>query len=225
MKSNAARHLLVLAFLPMLGLASPAFAQQASNDLFKGFQTGSKGPVNVEADSLDVVEKGGQRISTFSGNVTVTRGDSVLKASKISIFSAASKTPAATDASKPADAAKPADAPKPPEPAKPAEPPKPAAGADSSILPGAGSFTRIEASGKVYVASGPQTATGDTAVVDMVGKLVTLTGNVVLSQGPNVLTGDKLTWDMTTGKARVEQKPGGRIRGIFMPNSTPGAKP
>jgi lipopolysaccharide export system protein LptA len=208
------RLFLVLALLPIATFSQPAGAQ-TSGDLFKGFQTGSQGPVNVEADSLDVVEKGGQRISTFSGNVTVTRGDSVLKAGKISIFSTGSdKTPKPPAGAKPAADAAPAPAPAAPKAAE-------------SGLPGAGNFTRIEASGKVYVNSGEQTATGDEAVVDMVGKLVTLEGNVVLSQGPNVITGDKLTWDMTTGRARVEQKKGARIRGIFTPGSsapgTPGA--
>ncbi|WEK51184.1 MAG: LptA/OstA family protein [Candidatus Kaistia colombiensis] len=222
------RLVFALAFLPM-ALGAVEVRAQANADLFKGFQTGQKGPVNVEADSLDVVEKDGQRISTFTGNVTVTRGDSVLKAGKISIFSAGSKTAPKTDGEsdgktadgktadgKAADAAGAA--------AKPAAANKEASQLEGS-LPGAGSFTRIEASGKVYVNSGQQTATGDTAVVDMVGKLVTLSGNVVLSQGPNVITGDKLTWDMTTGRARVDQKPGARIRGIFTPGSAPGKTP
>ena len=208
------RLLVALAFLPMV-LGAVEVRAQSSADLFKGFQTGQKGPVNVEADSLDVAEKDGQRISTFTGNVTVTRGDSVLKAGKISIYSAGSKTPAAGKDAKASDA-KPADA-------KPAA--KEASALEEGSLPGAGSFTRIEASGKVYVNSGEQTATGDTAVVDMVGKLVTLSGNVVLSQGPNVITGNKLTWDMTTGRARVDQKPGARIRGIFTPGAAPGSKP
>jgi lipopolysaccharide export system protein LptA len=206
------RLLLALAFLPMAFGAVEAWAQ-SSADLFKGFQTGQKGPVNVEADSLDVVEKDGQRISTFTGNVTVTRGDSVLKAGKISIYSAGSKPAAGAEAKDSAkDGAKPAAAKEEPS-------------ALEGTLPGAGSFTRIEASGKVYVNSGQQTATGDNAVVDMVGKLVTLTGNVVLSQGPNVITGNKLTWDMTTGRARVDQTPGARIRGIFTPGSAPGKTP
>ncbi|HEV7286452.1 MULTISPECIES: LptA/OstA family protein [Kaistia] len=214
------RLVFALAFLP-LALGAVEARAQSSADLFKGFQTGQKGPVNVEADSLDVVEKDGQRISTFTGNVTVTRGDSVLKAGKISIFSAGSKTaPKAADA-KAADA-NPADAKA--TDAKPAAANKEASQLEGN-LPGAGSFTRIEASGKVYVNSGAQTATGDTAVVDMVGKLVTLSGNVVLSQGPNVITGNKLTWDMTTGRARVDQKPGARIRGIFTPGSAPGKTP
>lgn len=212
------RLVLALAFLPMMlgpmALGAVQAQAQSSADLFKGFQTNQQGPVNVEADSLDVVEKDGQRISTFTGNVTVTRGDSVLKAGKISIYSSGSKS---ADGSKPADGSKSADG------------SKPAAAKEATALegslPGAGSFTRIEASGKVYVNSGEQTATGDNAVVDMVGKLVTLSGNVVLSQGPNVITGNKLTWDMTTGRARVDQTPGARIRGIFTPGSAPGQTP
>jgi lipopolysaccharide export system protein LptA len=201
------RFVLALAFLPM-ALGAVEARAQSSADLFKGFQTNQQGPVNVEADSLDVVEKDGERVSTFTGNVTVTRGDSVLKAGKISIYSAGSKGEAkdgAKDGEKTAAAKEDA--------------------ALQGTLPGAGSFTRIEASGKVYVNSGQQTATGDKAVVDMVGKLVTLTGNVVLSQGPNVITGNKLTWDMTTGRARVDQTPGARIRGIFTPGSAPGRTP
>ena len=184
--------------LPTMLFAGTAQAQ-TSGEMFKGFQSDSSAPVNVEADSLDVVEKSGQRVSTFNGNVTVTRGDSVLKASKITIFSSndANKGDGKTDAKKPA--------------------------AGSEVMPGAGSFTRIEASGKVYVNSGDQTATGDNAVVDMIGKEVTLSGNIVLSQGPNVITGERLIWDMVTGRARVEQKAGARIRGIFTPGATPGA--
>lgn len=221
------RLVFALAFLPM-ALGAVEASAQSSGDLFKGFQTGQRGPVNVEADSLDVVEKDGQRISTFTGNVTVTRGDSVLKAGKISIFSAGSKSAPADGASadKASDAkasdGKASDGKA--AQAKPAAAEKEASQLEGS-LPGAGSFTRIEASGKVYVNSGEQTATGDDAVVDMVGKLVTLTGNVVLSQGPNVITGNKLTWDMTTGRARVDQKPGARIRGIFTPGAAPGQTP
>lgn len=194
---------LILALCLAVPLMTGLAAAQTTGEMFKGFKSNSDGPVNVEADALEVAQKDGQRISTFSGNVTVTRGDSVLKAGKIAIYSADEKaSPAAAAAA--ATAA------------------KLGGGADTG-LPGAGSFTRIEASGKVYVNSGDQTATGDTAVVDMVGKTVTLAGNVVLSQGPNVITGNKLVWDMETGKARIDQKAGGRIRGVFTPGSTPGA--
>ena len=194
MTSSTTRLCFALALAVPLMFAGAAARAQTTGEMFKGFQSDEKGPVNVEADALDVQEKNGLRVSTFSGNVTVTRGDSVLKAGKIAIYSSNDK---------------------------PAAGAKPAPGSD--VMPGAGSFTRIEASGKVYVNSGDQTATGDNGVVDMLAKQVTLTGNVVLSQGPNVITGDKLTWDMVTGKARVDQKAGGRIKGVFTPGATPGA--
>lgn len=198
MTSSTVRLCLALALLlPSASLLPFAANAQTSGEMFKGFQSDSSSPVNVEADSLDVVEKNGQRISTFNGNVTVTRGDSVLKAGKIAIYSSGSGDKGAAGAAKPA--------------------------AGSDVMPGAGSFTRIEASGKVYVNSGDQTATGDNAVVDMIGKEVTLSGNIVLSQGPNVITGDRLIWDMQTGRARVEQKAGARIRGMFTPGATPAA--
>ena len=201
MIASTLRFCLAAALAAPLLLASLPAGAQTGGEMFKGFQSNEKGPVNVEADSLDVTEKGGQRVSTFSGNVTVTRGDSVLKASKITIYSSNDKSDNAAA--------------------------KPAPGSD--VMPGAGSFTRIEASGKVYVNSGDQTATGDEGVVDMLAKQVTLTGNVVLSQGPNVITGDRLVWDMQTGKARVDQKKGARIRGVFTPGSggpdAPGGAP
>jgi len=188
---------MVLLWSPLA--AGPAFAQ-ATGEMFKGFQSDESGPVNVEADQLDVSQKDGQRISTFSGNVTVTRGDSILKAGKIAIYSSDEKVGA-----------------------DPSGKPAAKTSAATAGLPGAGNFTRIEASGKVYVNSGDQTATGDNAVVDMVAQTVTLLGNVVLSQGPNVITGDRLVWDMETGKARIDQKAGSRIRGVFTPGATPGA--
>jgi lipopolysaccharide export system protein LptA len=162
----------------MLLLAGGAWAA-TSQTLFAGFQSGNRDPVQVEADSLEVTEGQVERVSVFRGNVTVTRGDTVLRAAVITIYS---------DAGQPADDAEP--------------------------------FNRIEASGKVYVSSGEdQTATGDAASLDMKTRTVVLTGNVVLTQGTNVLTGDKLTVDIASGKARIEQTSGGRIRGVFTPTS------
>lgn len=175
---------LTLASALMIAAASAAGAQ-SSDDLFRGFQSGSNDPINVEADSLDVVENDGERQSTFSGNVTVTRGDTVLKAAKIVIYSPATGNPAG-----------------------------------ASEAPGGGDFSRIVASGKVYVNSKDQTATGDTGAVDLKKRIITLDGNVTLSQGKNVITGDRLVFDMNTGRARVEQASGGgRIRGIFTPRN------
>jgi len=66
-------------------LAGAASAQ--TSDLFNGFQKNSKDPVQIDAASLEIAEEGKQRISEFSGNVIVRRGDTVLRAKTIKVFS------------------------------------------------------------------------------------------------------------------------------------------
>ena len=160
----------------MLALAAPAAAQGAAADLFTGFQAKSKDPVQVNADVLEVSEQGKQRISTFSGNVVVVRGNTTLKAQTIKLVSDLQNT-------------------------------------------SADGFTRIEASGKVFVSSGDQKVTGETAVVDMQARTIVISGGVVLSQGSNVITGSRLVVNLATGRARVEQEAGKQIRGIFTPDA------
>lgn len=91
--------------------------------------------------------------------------------------------------------------------------------------PGKEAFDRIEASGKVYVRSADQIATGDSARFDAKSQTAVLTGNVVLTQGGNVITGDRLTIDLISGKARIDQGAGGRIKGIFSPGAVPSPRP
>ena len=155
--------------------AMPAIADPAA-DLFGGFQSKSKDPIQVDAAALETYEEGAQRISVFSGGVTVTRGNTVMKAGTIKLFSGAAGSPTS-------------------------------------------SFTRIEASGKIFVSSADQTVTGSTAVVDMTTNTITVDGDVVLSQGANVITGNRLVVNLSTGRARVEQAPGKQIRGVFSPNT------
>jgi lipopolysaccharide export system protein LptC len=76
---------------------------------------------------------------------------------------------------------------------------------------------RLEAKGGVVVAQKDQTATGDTAVFDMRTNTVTLLGDVVSTQGQQVIKGERLTIDLTSGVSRV----GGRVGGLFLPNSRP----
>ena len=154
-------------------LALPAAAQ--STDIFKGFSAkGKGGPIQVDAETLEIVEEGDQRISTFSGGVTVTRGNTTMKAAQIKLYSDKE-------------------------------------GKDPN------GFTKMEATGTVYVNSGDQTVTGSRAVVDNKSQTITLSGNVVLSQGKNVMAAERLVIDMATGHARLEQTPGKRIQGVFSP--------
>ena len=171
------RHRLLLPAVLALALFSalPALAQ--STDLFSGFSKKGNGPIEVDAQTLEIVEEGEQRISTFSGGVTVRRGDTTMKAAQIKLFT-----------SKDSDAG------------------------DQN------GFTRMEATGTVYVNSGKQTITGSQAVVDNKAQTIVLSGNVVLSQGKDVLAAERLVIDMATGKARVEQTPGKSIRMVITPD-------
>ncbi|MCB1499204.1 MAG: hypothetical protein KDK07_05355 [Bauldia sp.] len=155
--------------------AVPALAQ--STDLFSGFSKKGNGPIEVDAKTLEIVEEGDQRISTFSGGVTVRRGNTTMKAAQIKIFS--NKDSNTTDQN---------------------------------------GFTRMEATGTVYVNSGKQTITGTQAIVDNKAQTIVLAGNVVLSQGKDVLAADRLVIDMATGHARVEQTPGKSIRMVITPD-------
>ncbi len=161
----------------MIAAAGPTVpAVAATADLFAGFQSQSKDPIQVDAGVLEISEKGKQRISEFSGNVVVKRGKTTLKAASIKLYS----------------------------------------DVEAQTADG---FTRIEASGKVFVDSGEQTITGQTAVVDMVKRTIVVSGGVVLTQGGNVITGSRLVVNLATGQARVEQEPGKQIRGVFAPDS------
>ncbi len=162
------------AFLAVALGVPHAPATAATADLFNGFQAKSKDPIQVDAGVLEISEKGKQRISVFKGNVVVRRGQTTLKADKITLYS----------------------------------------DLKSSSPDG---FTRIEATGGVFVSSDTQTVTGETATVDMKTHTITVDGGVVLSQGDNVITGSRLLVNLVTGQARIEQDAGKQIRGIFTP--------
>jgi lipopolysaccharide export system protein LptA len=86
-------------------------------------------------------------------------------------------------------------------------------GEAAGATPGS-SVSRIEASNRVVVQSGSQTASGDKAVFEMASDRVTLTGNVVLTEGDNIVRGSKLVVDLKSRKARME---GDRVQTILTP--------
>lgn len=88
-------------------------------------------------------------------------------------------------------------------------------GADSRI-------NRIEASGNVYFVTPDQTIRGDRAVFTLSDSLVVMTGDVIVTQGQNVMTGGRLTYNVETGAVTMAggaSANGGRIRGVFYPDS------
>ena len=66
---------------------APEWAVGQASSLFTGFQSKSDEPVQIDAAQLEISEEGDQRISEFSGNVVVRRGDTVLTAKTMKIFS------------------------------------------------------------------------------------------------------------------------------------------
>jgi len=84
---------------------------------------------------------------------------------------------------------------------------------------------KIDCKGPVTIVSRTQTATGDNATFDRTANRILLTGNVALSDGPNVTLGERIVYDMNSGVANVETKPGGRVRAMFVPGSSGEAKP
>jgi lipopolysaccharide export system protein LptA len=60
----------------------PAAAEKAGNPLTGG--GGGKGPVSIEADSLEVRDK--DKMAVFNGNVIVTRGTTTMRASHINVM-------------------------------------------------------------------------------------------------------------------------------------------
>jgi len=67
--------------------AAPEWAVGQASSLFTGFQSKSDEPVQIDAAQLEISEEGDQRISEFSGDVIVRRGDTVLTAKTMKIFS------------------------------------------------------------------------------------------------------------------------------------------
>ena len=86
---------------------------------------------------------------------------------------------------------------------------------------------KIFAQGRVVVDAPSGTATGDDGVYDVNPRLVTLTGHVVLSREKNVMRGSLLIVNLVTGQATLDggKKQGGRVQGLFTPESQKTEKP
>jgi lipopolysaccharide export system protein LptA len=67
-------------------LATPASAanDSAMSEAFKGFGSNAKDPIQIEADSLEVLDK--DRNAVFNGNVSVRQRDTVLKTLRLKVF-------------------------------------------------------------------------------------------------------------------------------------------
>jgi len=186
-----------------LGLIATARAQGAMQGVpnaMQGFSQNRDQPIQIEAASLEMVDK--KKEATFSGNVKVTQGDVVMTSKTLVVFyeSSSGQTGGAS-----------------PQPAKAAKSPS-----MQSATPGPGgssSIKRLEARGSVVVTQKDQTVSGETAIFDPRNNLITMLGGVVLTQCKNVLRGDRLKVDMTTGVSRVESD-SGKVQALILQGSS-----
>jgi lipopolysaccharide export system protein LptA len=74
----------------------------------------------------------------------------------------------------------------------------------------------IDARGNVEIKTARQTITGEHAILDVAGDLLTVTGNVVVREGSTVIRGAKLRADL---KRKTSSMTGGRVRGSFVPDN------
>ena len=188
--------LVLIALLAGAGAAgAQPVAKNEPSGAMQGIQLNRDQPVKIESSSLEVRDK--QRQATFSGNVKLTQGETILQCRTLVIFyEDATPAPSAPKKSAPPTAQK-------------------------SGGPGGQQIKRAEAKGDVLVTQKDQTARGDNGVFDVKTNTVTLNGNVVVTQGTNVLRGDRMVVDLNTGVSRVESDKAKRVEGLFNPSTTP----
>jgi lipopolysaccharide export system protein LptA len=161
------------------------------------FGSGSKEPISVEADHLEVFDK--EKRAVYSGNVVVVQGESTMKSGRMIVFYANDVQEAGK-----------ADGSNPP----------PAAQSAAPSLGNGNSLRRLETYEGTTIISKDQIAVGNQGVYDKESNRMILTGNVALTQNGNVTKGEKLVYDLTTGVAVVEAAPNsGRVKSLLIPNS------
>jgi lipopolysaccharide export system protein LptA len=192
-----------------LGAAGAALAQNAATGVpnaMQGFSQNRDQPIHIEAPVLEVRDK--KKEATFSGNVKVVQGDTVLTSQTLVVFYEQSQAPASTAApATPSGVAPAAPAPTPANSKASAKSAPPTQSTTSG--PGENSsIKRLEARGNVVVTQKDQVVTGDIAIFENKANLITMRGTVVVTQCKNVLRGDRLLVDMTTGVSRLESDSG-----------------
>lgn len=91
---------------------------------------------------------------------------------------------------------------------------------------GAQTLNRIEAVGNVVITTPDEVLSGTRGVYDAARNHAVMTGNVKIVRGLNTLTGERAELDMKTNVSRMfgssieDGQTGGRVRGVFYPDST-----
>lgn len=184
-----ARNALALALL--LPVATTAAFAQAEKERAVGFGNfgSSKEPIKIDANKLDVFDKEGRAV--FSGDVVAVQGESTMKCTTMTVYYEQRSSEGG------------------------AEP----AAAQAAQGPSESAIKKIDCKGPVTIVSRTQVATGDSATFDRGANKILLIGNAALSDGPNVTRGERVVYDINTGVASIDTKPGGRVRALFVPGN------
>lgn len=170
---------LLLAAAIALGAAPAHAADQAgASDVFKGFGSNKSDPIQIDADSLEVLDK--DQNAVFSGNVRVQQKDTVMKTQRLRVFYEGNVA---------------------------AGPGKAAAAPSGATKPAAQQIRRMEVEGKVLITQKDQSVTGDRGWFDIASNQARIDDNVVLIQGQNVARGKWLTIDLKTGQYTLGGRP------------------
>jgi LPS export ABC transporter protein LptC len=160
--------------------AATSVAAATQQNVLGTFKTDPNAPIDIESDTLDVVDSAKQAI--FRGNVKSQQGDFIVRTVEMTAFYTGQTGFGMGSAGE--------------------------AGADKAAQNGAQGgtqLTRVEAKQKVLITSKDgQTATGDWAIFDVKANTVLLGDRVIVSRGKDVAQGPRLKIDLTTGMYRFE---------------------
>lgn len=150
-------------------------------------------PIEIASDTLEVQQD--KQLAIFRGKVDVVQGDTRLRSDELFVHYKERQQDGA---------------------AKPA--PTSASGG-----PDASSISKIEAKDNVFVSTPQERAQGDFGVYDVERKTITLTGNVLLTNDRGTVRCAKAIMYQDSGRSICEPLPGGRVRGVFLPNNENGS--
>jgi lipopolysaccharide export system protein LptA len=172
-------------------LQSPVLAQAASKERAAGFGNFGSSKEPIKIDADRLDVFDKEGRAVFTGNVVAVQGDSTMNCTLMTVFYEQNRDQAGGKSVMPTTQ-----------------------GTDDT------SIKKIDCKGPVTIVSKTQVATGNDATFDRQANKIYLIGNAALSDGPNVTRGERVVYDLNTGVANVETKPGGRVRALFVPGSS-----
>jgi len=168
--------------------ATPAAWAQASKERAVGFGNFGSSKEPIKIDANKLDVFDKEGRAVFSGDVVAVQGESTMKCTAMTVFYEQNREGSTAQRAE-TDAQGPSES----------------------------AIKKIECKGPVTIVSKTQVATGDNATFDRDANKILLIGNAALSDGPNVTRGERVVYDINTGVASIDTKPGGRVRALFVP--------